>query len=436
MLTFPNDIYSHSTFAKKKTPVIIVTDMNNDSPQNRKKISQYFIRHYLNKAILKQIFLEPQTRTSLIKLFGVRPNTISEHINQLLLDRMIVESAPIKTGGRNLVTLKINNDHSYYAGVTIEGEKIMGIIMGLAGGVVYRFSTVNPQPAGSKEFMENTVNVVSHLLDSSPGTIQAICFAGEHFSEQDYSYHSEYINNHARVDFVSPIQKMCNASLKFQSGIYSRTLAERWFGRGKGIDNFVFFNLGTGVSAGIVHRSILNQGAYQIGGQLGHTRKFSDKKCRCGRTGCLETVASVWAVREFLANNPDVLGETQTGALDNLPLTDLLNRFIDSVTVEKNRKSVLFLMEMAEYWAVAIRNIVDVLAPKKIILGGTMLQAKSIILPLVENEINTKLFPFEDKNAVVEVSDLGEYNAAIGAATFLMQEFYAIPEPEYYYDLI
>lgn len=106
------------------------------------------------------------------------------------------------------------------------------------------------------------------------------------------------------------------------------------------------------------------------------------------------------------------------------------------MTVEKNRKSVLFLMEMAEYWAVAIRNIVDVLAPKKIILGGTMLQAKSIILPLVENEINTKLFPFEDKNAVVEVSDLGEYNAAIGAATFLMQEFYAIPEPEYYYDLI
>jgi len=58
-----------------------------------------------------------------------------------------------------------------------------------------------------------------------------------------------------------------------------------------------------------------------------------------------------------------------------------------------------------------------------------LLRAKSIILPLVENEINIKLFPFEDKNTVVEVSDLGEYNAVIGAATFLLEEFYDIPEP-------
>ena len=65
-----------------------------------------------------------------------------------------------------------------------------------------------------------------------------------------------------------------------------------------------------------------------------------------------------------------------------------------------------------------------------------MLRAKNIILPTIENEISSKLFPFEEKDISVEVSELGEYNGAIGAATFLLEEIYDIPEPEYYFDLI
>lgn len=178
---------------------------------NHRRISQYFIRHYLNKAILKQIFLEPQTRTSLIDFFGVRPNTISEHINELLQDLMIIQSEPIKTGGRDLITLKINNEHSCYAGVMIDGEKIKGVTLGLAGEVVSRFSTINPQPSKSEDFLNNITDVVSHLLDSSPaGSISAICFAGEHFSKQNNTYHSEYIDQYAMVDFASMIKSIAD----------------------------------------------------------------------------------------------------------------------------------------------------------------------------------------------------------------------------------
>lgn len=407
--------------------------MNNSN----NKISQYFIRHYLNRAILKQIFLKPQTRTSLIEYFGVRPNTISEHINELLEEEKIIQSDPIKTGGRDLVTLKINNNHSYYAGVIIEGEKIKGVTMGFAGELVYKYSAINPQPSGNKEFVDNIIDVVSHIIDNTPDNkICSLCLAGEHFSKKNNTYHSEYIDSYEMVDFISYFKKLTKLRFKFQSGIYSKTMAERWFGKGKGIENFAFFNLGTGVSAGIVHKNILNQGAYHIGGQLGHTRRFSDKKCRCGRIGCLETVASVWAVKDFLRNNPDILSEQMTKKIDVLPLTNIIDSYLNSAIIEKKRKSILHLMGMAEYWAIAIRNIIDILAPSKIIIGGTMLKAKNIILPIIENEVKSKLFPFEDKDILIEVSELGEYNGAIGAATFLLEEIYNIPEPEYFFDLI
>jgi predicted NBD/HSP70 family sugar kinase len=409
--------------------------MKSDEP-DRKRISYFFVRRYLNKAILKQIFLAPQTRTSLVELFGVRPNTVSEHINQLLGEGMVVQSEPIKTGGRDLLTLRINNDHSRYAGVSIEGDKIRGVTIGLAGEVVCRFSVVNPQPSGSEQFVKNIVDVVSHLLDNSQGRIESICFAGEHFSAEDQGYHSEYVDNYARVDFLSPISRLLSVRPRLQSGIYSRTMAERWFGKGRGVDNFAFFNLGTGVSAGIVHRNILNQGAYQIGGQLGHTRGFSSRRCRCGRVGCLETVASVWAVKDFLRKNPEVLGTNKTAQLDGLPITEILTCYLDSILERKDRKATLHLMEMAEHWAVAIRNVVDLLASGKVILGGAMLRARNVILPVIENELQSRLFPFEERNVPVEVSELGEYNGALGAAAFLLEEIYSIPEPGYYFDLI
>jgi len=405
--------------------------------KSNRKISQYFIRNYLNQAILKQIFLEPQTRTSLIEYFGVRPNTISEHISELLEEEKIVQSDPIKTGGRDLVTLKINNNHSFYAGIMLDGEKIKGVVIGLAGEIVYKYAVINQQPSKKKEFIDNILDVVSHIIDNTPGTkIDSLCFAGEHFSERDNTYHSEYIDNFEMVDFISYLKKFTKLRIEFNSGIYSKTLAERWFGKGKGVDNFAFFNFGPGVSVGIVNRNILNQGAYQISGQLGHTRNFSNKKCRCGRVGCLETVASVWAVKDFLRNNPDILPEHKIKRIDTLPLTDLLETYLNSVVVDKNRKSILHLMEMTEYLSIAIRNIVDVFAPSKIILGGIMFKAKNIILPIIENEIRSKLFPFEDKDLLIEISELGEYNGAIGAATFLLEEIYNIPEPEFFFELI
>jgi hypothetical protein len=52
------------------------------------------------------------------------------------------------------------------------------------------------------------------------------------------------------------------------------------------------------------------------------------------------------------------------------------------------------------------------------------------------NEIRSRLFPFEDKDSIIETSELGEYNGAIWAKTFLLEEIYNIPEPEFFFDLI
>jgi predicted NBD/HSP70 family sugar kinase len=144
----------------------------------------------------------------------------------------------------------------------------------------------------------------------------------------------------------------------------------------------------------------------------------------------------VWAVKDFLKANPDVLGQPATRNLDSIPLAGVLTSYLDAAVTRKNAESILHLKGMARNWAIAVRNIVDLLAPGTVILGGAMLAAKEVILPVIEDELKSGLFPFEDRTTSLRLSQLGEYNGAMGAAAFLLEEIYSIPEPEYYFDLI
>ncbi|MFW6281995.1 MAG: ROK family protein, partial [bacterium] len=66
------------------------------------------------------------------------------------------------------------------------------------------------------------------------------------------------------------------------------TLGEKWFGKGKGKNKFIYFTVGTGIGAGIIAGDNLIRGC-----EIGHTIvKPEGPVCKCGSKGCLEAVAS------------------------------------------------------------------------------------------------------------------------------------------------
>ncbi len=74
-------------------------------------------------------------------------------------------------------------------------------------------------------------------------------------------------------------------------------LAEWTFGRHAPDRGMVVIKVGNGIGAGIIIEDRLYQGDGFGAGEIGHVSVVAnDLRCRCGRTGCLETVASVRAV--------------------------------------------------------------------------------------------------------------------------------------------
>jgi glucokinase len=92
--------------------------------------------------------------------------------------------------------------------------------------------------------------------------------------------------------------------------VHAATLAELRWGLGKGIQNFVYLNIGTGLAAGMVCDGRLVRGAANYAGELGHmVVDPGGILCTCGQHGCLEPICSgagiLAQVRTGLREYPD-----------------------------------------------------------------------------------------------------------------------------------
>lgn len=89
------------------------------------------------------------------------------------------------------------------------------------------------------------------------------------------------------------------------------TLGEKYFGAGKGMQDFAVFTLGTGVGGGCVFEGKLRRGYNGNFFEVGHVFVSTGRRCGCGNTGCLETIASATGVSTTYA---EMTGEQLTAA--------------------------------------------------------------------------------------------------------------------------
>jgi glucokinase len=77
-----------------------------------------------------------------------------------------------------------------------------------------------------------------------------------------------------------------------------QALGEHLYGAGQGSSDLVFINVGTGIGGGLILGDEIYDGAFGGAGEIGHLRVVPDgPECTCGGRGCLEAVASGWAIR-------------------------------------------------------------------------------------------------------------------------------------------
>ncbi|MBS1842358.1 MAG: ROK family protein [Acidobacteria bacterium] len=169
------------------------------------------------------------------------------------------------------------------------------------------------------------------------------------------------------------VAKRYSAAVKVNNDANAAGLAEYLWGVGRGVRNVFYGTLGTGIGSGIILDGKIFHGRTGSAAEGGHvTIDLNGPVCNCGKKGCIEILASGTAIarraRERIAQSPQ-LG-TQLLALAGGEVSAVRSEMVGKAAQAGDPLAKEILAQTSEYLAIWLGNIVDLLEPEMIILGG------------------------------------------------------------------
>jgi predicted NBD/HSP70 family sugar kinase len=188
-------------------------------------------------------------------------------------------------------------------------------------------------------------------------------------------------------------------------------------------DDLVFVEGEVGVGCGVIigGRPLSGVGGYA--GELGHmTVRPDGRRCRCGARGCWETEIGTEAIAR-------ALGLTPTGnQADNDAVIALLRAAADpGAGPAMAVQMALDLGEVAEYLGLGLANVINLLNPELVVLGGVLRELYPIVAGQVGRALAGTALRAPMESVTLAVPELGGDAVLIGAAEFAWEATLADP---------
>ena len=197
---------------------------------------------------------------------------------------------------------------------------------------------------------------------------------------------------------------------------------EKRFGGAKGIDDVVLVFVGSGVGAGLILAGRLYDGAQGVAGEFGHVKvrpirpETAVRRCGCGQLGCLEAYTSgvnvAARVREEIAAGARTSIHARVGG----DLSRVNASLVDDAYRAGDAYARSVWAEVGELLGTEIANLVTVLNPSRLILGGGVLLGSPALGELVRRFFDEKVSLSATKGLTIERAWLGDDAGVIGAA--------------------
>ena len=219
------------------------------------------------------------------------------------------------------------------------------------------------------------------------------------------------------IPFVAEMKKHLDKPVYGDNDATVAGLAESVAGVSAGIRDSVFLTLGTGVGGGIIIDGKPYSGAHGCGSEIGHMMiKLGGELCTCGNYGCFERYASATAIireaRKAIVEYPE---SSMLAACGGDPEKLNAKIVIDAARAGDEAAKAVF-GGYVQALAVGIINIINMLDPEVIVLGGGVSAAGEFLLDAVREAVKPMVFFKTMPYARIELAQLGNDAGIIGAA--------------------
>lgn len=190
-------------------------------------------------------------------------------------------------------------------------------------------------------------------------------------------------------------------------------------GAGRGYNNLVLITLGTGLGSGIVNDGKVIYGTSYSAGEIGHMNMYRHgRPCKCGSSGCLgRYVSAIGMVNTFKEKLKE--GRTsiiQTWTKDQVEQITAL--MISEAYELGDALSMEVMQETGTILGFGLANVVNILNPDLIIVGGGMAAAGDKLLQPVRETVHQHALKLSSSKCKIVQAELGSRAGTIGAASY------------------
>lgn len=195
-------------------------------------------------------------------------------------------------------------------------------------------------------------------------------------------------------------------------------LAEWQYGAGRGCRDMVFLTFGTGLGAGLILNGRLYEGASGMAGELGHIRLEAHGPVGYGKAGSFEGFCSGGGIAQLAREY--ALGELQTGKSpaicpDLAALSGLTAQRVGEAAAAGDPLAEKILREVGVQLGRGLSMIIDLINPKKIVIGSIFTRCYNKIWPAALEVIEQETLPASRSVCEVLPSALSESVGDIAA---------------------
>lgn len=369
----------------------------------------------INKSLVLNIVRDHGfiSRTDIAQAARLSLATVSGITNELIEQGLVYEHEEgTSTGGRRPILLALNHRAGLVIGTKLTETHAVAALTDLNAEIVARHET----PLGSDHSPEavvaalgQTVTELRSLHPNQPVFGVGVGMAGGIDRRTGMVRFSPFFGWHD-VPLRTMLEKRLGLPVVVENDVNTLTMAEKWFGTGSEVTDFLVITLGRGIGMGMVLNGQLYRGGCGGGGEFGHiTMVPGGPLCDCGKRGCLEALVSEPSIQRLMHS---ALGREVT-----------IDEAVDMARQGDATAQTIFATA-GRTLGMAIADLVNIFNPPLLVVGGEGTRALDLLFEPLQDALKANCFDgfFEDMRLVVE--PWGDDAWARGAASLMLEELF------------
>lgn len=274
-----------------------------------------------------------------------------------------------------------------------------------ADGTCHQSLTVpTPQPATPEAVLATMVDAIAQVKENV-NTVKAIAVGTPGPVDGTGKIAKVAINlvGWRDIPLAAWLEEKTNLPVILANDANCAGLGEAWLGAGKQFKNLILLTLGTGVGGAIILNGELFIGHQGAAGELGLISiNFDGPNCNSGNSGSLEQYASIQSIRRDTGLEPVELAEKALAGDEN---------------------AIAYWQQYGKLLGVGLANLIYVLTPEAVILGGGISAGADLFLPAMKAELEKRVLFSSRQGLEILIAELGNQAGMIGAAKLAFQTF-------------